>query len=79
MLPLVALFAPATSRMSGAIIHRQGMIRTALLLVRNLLHFMALDLVISREPCTVCRCGLCLGGLRLSEKPSTQTQLAIDG
>jgi len=27
----------------------------------------------------VCRCGLCLGGLRLSEKPSTQTQLAIDG
>ena len=25
------------------------------------------------------RYGECLGGLRLSEKPSTQTQLAIDG
>lgn len=27
----------------------------------------------------VWRSGVCLGGLRLGEKPSTQTQLAIDG
>jgi hypothetical protein len=27
----------------------------------------------------VSRYGVCLGSLRLSEKPSTQTQLAIDG
>lgn len=33
----------------------------------------------SAPPADVWRCGVCLGGLRFSEKPWTQTQLAIDG